>query len=27
VTIRVPALSVDEVPCRYAYVFKITHVK
>ena len=27
VTIRVPSLSVDEVPCRYAYVFKITHVK
>lgn len=27
VTIHVPALSVDEVPCRDAYVFKITHVR
>ncbi len=27
VTIHVPALSVDEVPCQYAYVFRITHVK
>jgi len=26
-TIQVPALSVDDVPCRYAYVFKITGVK
>jgi alpha-L-fucosidase len=26
-TIRVPALSVDEAPCQYAYVFKITGVK
>ena len=27
VAIHVPSLSVDEVPCRYAYVFEITHVK
>lgn len=27
VAIEVPVLSVDEVPCRHAYVFKITHVK
>ncbi|MGE5293743.1 MAG: alpha-L-fucosidase [Solirubrobacterales bacterium] len=26
-TIQVPALSADEVPCQYAYVFKITGVK
>jgi len=26
-TIHVPILSVDEVPCQYAYVFKVTHVK
>jgi hypothetical protein len=26
-TIEVPPLSVDEVPCKYAYVFRITHVK
>jgi hypothetical protein len=23
----VPALSVDDVPCQYAYVFRITQVK
>jgi len=27
VAIQVPPLSVDEVPCQYAYVFEITHVK
>ena len=27
VTIHVPALSVDELPCRHAHVFKITHVQ
>jgi alpha-L-fucosidase len=27
VTIEVPPLSVDEVPCKYAYVFRIRHVK
>jgi len=27
VVIQVPTLSVDEVPCKYAYTFKITHVK
>ncbi len=27
VTIQVPALSVDEVPCRHAYVFRITGVR
>jgi alpha-L-fucosidase len=27
VVIQVPELSVDEVPCKYAYTFKITHVK
>jgi len=26
-TIQTPALSIDEVPCQYAYVFKITGVK
>jgi alpha-L-fucosidase len=26
-TIHVPALSVDDVPCRYAYVFKVTGVR
>lgn len=26
-TIRVPALSVDDVPCQYAYVFRITGIK
>lgn len=27
VVIEVPALSVDQVPCKYAYTFKITHAK
>jgi alpha-L-fucosidase len=27
VAIHVPRLSADEVPCKYAYVFEITHVK
>jgi alpha-L-fucosidase len=27
VTIQVPPLSVDEVPCKHAYVFRITQVK
>ena len=27
VVLEVPALSVDEVPCKYAYTFKITGVK
>ncbi len=27
VVIDVPPLTVDEVPCKYAYVLKITHVK
>jgi len=26
-SVGVPALSVDEVPCKYAYVFRITHVR
>ncbi|HON92074.1 MAG TPA: alpha-L-fucosidase [Sedimentisphaerales bacterium] len=26
-TIHVPAMSVDDVPCRYAYVFKVTGVR
>jgi len=27
VAIQVPPLSVDDLPCQYAYVFEITHVK
>jgi alpha-L-fucosidase len=27
VVIQVPALSADELPCKYAYTFRITHVK
>lgn len=27
VVVGIPALWVDEVPCKYAYVLKITHVK
>jgi len=27
VVIQVPSLSVDDVPCQYAYVFEIKHVK
>jgi len=27
VVVEIPALSVDEVPCKYAYVRKITRVK
>ena len=27
VVIEVPTLSADELPCKYAYTFRITHVK
>lgn len=27
VVVKVPALSIDEVPCQHAYVLKITHVR
>jgi hypothetical protein len=26
VAVEVPRLSVDELPCEYAYVIKVTHI-